>query len=84
MLIRWLRNDECDKLTTLGLCEGWIVCEDEIRKSRERFAHLCFGAQIDDEFVGGLTSYLHEKTAWIGNFIVERHLRGQGIGKALS
>jgi ribosomal protein S18 acetylase RimI-like enzyme len=83
VLVRWLRGDECEKLAGLGALEGWIVAVDEIQKSQRRFPHLCFGAQVGDEFVGGLTSYLHEKSAWIGNFVVEKCHRGVGSGKAL-
>jgi ribosomal protein S18 acetylase RimI-like enzyme len=83
VLVRWLRADECEKLANLGLDEGWVVCADEIQKSQRRYQYLCFGAQIDERFVGGLTSYLHEKTAWIGNFVIEKRHRGKGVGRAL-
>lgn len=83
MLIHWLKQESIDKYVGFAQSEGWIISDEEIKKTKSRFGHLCFGAYIDGEFVGGITGYLHQKTAWVGNFIVKREFRGRGIGKKL-
>ncbi len=83
MLIDTLKDGDISSFVSLGLDEGWIISEEEIAKTKLGFPNLCYGAYIDGELVGGITGYLHEKSAWIGNFIIQPELRGRGIGREL-
>ena len=83
MLICWLKDESIESFVSLALKENWIISDEEIMKTKHRFPNLCYGAYDDDKFVGGITGYLHEKSAWIGNFVVEPSYRGQGAGRAL-
>jgi predicted GNAT family N-acyltransferase len=82
-LVCWLKDEDIEKLVLLGQKEGWVICDEEILKAKHRFSHLCYGAYDKHRFVGGITGYLHEKSAWIGNFIVDEEYRGKGYGKYL-
>jgi len=83
MLVCWLRDKDDGRLVSMSMEEGWIISMEEIAKTRARFANLCYGAYDGDELIGGVTGYLHEKSAWIGNLIIKSDFRGRGIGRKL-
>lgn len=81
--IHWFHEKDVSSLLALGKEEKWLMDEGEILHILHRFPTLCFGAYDGDFPVGFVTGYLHEKSAWIGNFVVKKDFRGKGIGTRL-
>lgn len=81
--IRWLAAKDLDALAAMAIEEGWIVDLFELQKIRERFGHLFYGAYEEDRLIGAISGYLHDKSGWIGNFIVHADRRGEGVGRRL-
>jgi len=63
--------------------EEWLIDEFELQKTVARFPTNCFAALVDGRLAGGITVYMHEKSAWIGNFLVFREYRKKGYGRRL-
>jgi ribosomal protein S18 acetylase RimI-like enzyme len=83
MLVCWLRGDSLGSYLAMCHAEDWISGEEELAKTKHRYPHLCYGAYDGDKLIGGVTGYLHEKTAWVGNLIVDEKYRAQGVGRQL-
>ena len=83
MRISWLAPKDLGELVRLGQSEGWLMDAAELEHMRVRFPTLFFGAYDGKFLVGAISGYFHEKSGWIGNFIVKPELRKQGIGRRL-
>lgn len=79
----WFRSDFIAPFVAEALKEEWLIDEFELQKTIERFPTACFALIVDGQFAGGITTYTHEKSAWIGNFLVFSKYRKKGYGKRL-
>jgi len=67
----------------LAAAEGWISAPWELDFLRETFPSGCLVCRDEGRGVAFVTSIKHDRSGWIGNLIVERALRGRGIGSTL-
>jgi predicted N-acetyltransferase YhbS len=79
-----LREDDVEAALSLSGSEGW----NQSRADWRRLLHLqpdgCFAARRDARLVATVTTVAYgRELAWIGMMMVDRALRGQGIGRAL-
>jgi len=81
--IVWFRRDFIAPFVTRALDEGWLIDEFELQKTIERFPTASFALLVEGKLAGGITTYAHEKSAWIGNFLVFGEHRKKGYGKRL-
>jgi len=81
--IGWIKVNYFINLIELANNENWIVGEDELHFIYNNYPHLFFAAFDGDKPIGFITAVLHEKSSWIGNFIVKPDYRNQGVGKRL-
>ncbi len=61
--------------------EGWISDLAEFRIFTEFNPFGCFVCDKDNKIIGSIMTFSHNKSSWIGNFIVSKEYRGKGIGK---
>lgn len=83
MFIGWMRERDIEEFSIIAKAQGWITDIDELYKLYNRFPHLFYSARDGNIFAGAISGYLHENTAWIGNFLVKESYRKKGIGKRL-
>lgn len=83
MLIRWLNERDIETVVRWGEAEHWLIDAADLARIRQRFFYLCLGAYDGDFLQAAITGYLHEKSAWLGNFITAPDVRKKGIGKRL-
>ncbi|MDD3466307.1 MAG: GNAT family N-acetyltransferase [Campylobacterales bacterium] len=81
--IVWFRQDLIPTFVAETQKEGWLIDEFEIERTIARFPTSSFALLVDGKLAGGITTYFHEKTAWIGNFLVFPEYRKHGYGKRL-
>lgn len=79
----WFRSDLIGAFVTEAQKEGWLIDEFELERTIARFPTSSFALLVDGKLAGGITIYFHEKTAWIGNFLVFAEYRKHGYGKRL-
>lgn len=79
----WFRRDLIAPFVARALEEGWLIDEFELLRTIERFPTACFALLVEGKLAGGITTYAHEKSAWIGNFLVFGEHRKKGYGKRL-
>jgi len=63
--------------------ECWGFVRSDFLRIMEHTPGGSFVARLGPRRVGMLTTMCHGRTCWIGNVVVERALRGKGIGKLL-
>ena len=63
--------------------EGWRVPDTEMALLRGPLADCALALRRGGQFCGLVTAVNHGQSAWIGNLIVPRDLRGLGYGKHL-
>lgn len=81
--IVWFSEKTVPEFVAMAQKEGWLIDEFELVNTIRRFPTASFAAFVDGKLAGGITVYFHEKSAWIGNFLVFDEYRKQGIGKRL-
>lgn len=81
--IVWFRPDFIAPFVHEATKEGWLIDEFELQKGVARFPTSSFALLVDGRLAGGITTYAHEKSAWIGNFLVFKEYRKNGYGKRL-
>jgi len=81
--IVWFRHDFIAPFVAMAADEGWLIDEFELQQTINRFPTSSFALLVDGKFAGGITTYVHEKSAWIGNFLVFGEFRKKGYGKRL-
>ncbi len=81
--LHWLKSRDLLPLITWAKACGWLMDHTELERGRERFFHLCYGAYEADRLIGAITGYLHERSGWLGNFIVDPAHRQRGVGARL-
>lgn len=81
--IVWFRSDLVAPFVAEAIKEGWLIDEFELLRTIERFPTGCFALLIDGQLAGGITTYEHEKSVWMGNFLIFPKFRKKGYGKRL-
>ena len=81
--IRWLAPKDLSLVMRWAQEAGWLMDQSELEQIQRRFFYLCLGAYEGPFLIGAITGYLHEKSAWLGNFIVDPARRKEGIGARL-
>lgn len=82
MIIRRPGSSDWEIFSAMAEAEGWKVPDSEWRLFQGSWSQNAY--VLDDKgFCGLITAVVYEKSAWIGNLIVPRKLRGQGYGSAL-
>jgi len=82
--IRPMRSNDLDQAFSLSKAEGWNQTEKDWRFLLEDQHNKCLVAEFDNNVAGTATALNHsDEVAWIGMVLVDKSLRGQGIGKML-
>ncbi len=79
----WFRRDFVTPFVAQAVREEWLIDEFELLRTIERFPTTSFALLVDGQLAGGITTYEHEKSVWIGNFLVFPQFRKKGYGKRL-
>lgn len=83
MSIRQLLPVDLAILFDFALAEGWVSTQIEFSSFLKNSPGGCFAYDDRGQVLGGIMTYRHTDTAWLGNFIVKPEYRGQGIGSGL-
>lgn len=83
LCIRYMTEKDLPAILQMALQEGWKSDLIEFRMFIEFNPLGCFVCTNARQVIGAITTFCHNKSAWIGNFIVAEKYRGQGIGKKL-
>lgn len=77
--------DELDWRVFLSLAgeEGWRVPQNELDLHRQRSCSRGWAYRHNGAAVGLVTGVLHQRSAWIGNLIIDPQRRKAGIGSLL-
>jgi GNAT superfamily N-acetyltransferase len=82
--IRLMTLDDLDQAINLSYSEGWNQTEKDWRLFLGNPANRCIVAEQNNKIAGTATALCHsDKVAWIGMVLVEKSLRGKGVGKQL-
>ena len=77
------RHEDIDKFLALAASEGWVCDRWEFEFLLAQFPMGCLTASREGVLAGYVTSIRYDKSGWIGNLIVSKKCRGQGVGSAL-
>jgi len=84
MTIEPFRADDVAVFLKMAAAEGWLVEPWECAFLLAVFPEGCFCLRDSNgKGVAFVTSLRHEKSGWIGNLIVAKEFRGQGLAEAL-
>jgi predicted GNAT family acetyltransferase len=79
-----MNSSDLGQALALSCAEGWNQTEKDWRLLLEKPDNICIVAEKDEKVAGTATALVHSgKIAWIGMVIVDKALRGQGVGKLL-
>ena len=76
-------NDDISDFLSLATEEGWISDAWELEFLRTTFPAGCLVCRNEGIPVAFLTSIKYGRSGWIGNLLVRKEWRGQGLGSAL-
>jgi GNAT superfamily N-acetyltransferase len=83
LLIRQMTTNDLRLGLRLSRQAGW----NQTMSDWQRFFNLgpegCFVAELDRRFVGTTMTFISDQVAWIAMVLVEKNVRGKGIGTAL-
>jgi GNAT superfamily N-acetyltransferase len=82
MIIRHPNQADWRQFSALSAGEGWRVPQSELRLFQETWSQNAYVLE-DDGFCGFVTAVAYEKSAWIGNLIVQSDMRSKGYGSRL-
>jgi hypothetical protein len=82
MIFRQPNQSDWEIFSRLACAENWKVPHSEMQLLKGPWAGYV-RVLDDDKFCGLVTSVSYESSAWIGNLIVPRNLRGKGYGSQL-
>lgn len=82
MNLRLMRSQDFRPLLEMAGNENWLSDEKEFSLILAYNPYGCF-VLGEDEVSGGIMTYTHGRSAWIGNLIVSPGLRGRGLGSRL-
>lgn len=83
MKIRYMLEKDLPVILKMAHEEGWKSDLVESRMFIEFNPFGCFVCVDEDKVAGCVMTFCHDKSAWIGNFIVSGKYRGKGIGRKL-
>lgn len=83
VVIHLFCNEDIGNFLSLAADEGWISDAWEVEFLRKNFPAGCLACRNKGIPVAFLTSIKYELSGWIGNLIVRKEWRGQGLGSAL-
>jgi GNAT superfamily N-acetyltransferase len=82
--IRLMRKNDLPEAICLSMAEGWNQTESDWNLLLEGPDNICIVAEYGKKIAGTATALCHSgKVAWIGMVLVDKELRGQGIGRML-
>ena len=82
--IRPMMEDDLHQAIGLSGSEGWNQTEREWRILLENRENRCIVAELNNKIAGTATAMIHSgKVAWIGMVLVEKTMRGRGVGKMM-
>ena len=82
--IRQMRKKDIEEAICLSMAEGWNQTEKDWKLLLEGPDNVCLAAEYENTLAGTATALCHSgKIAWIGMVLVDKRLRGQGIGRKL-
>jgi ribosomal protein S18 acetylase RimI-like enzyme len=82
--VRPMQLSDLENAFGLSKTEGWNQTEISWRLLFENPKNICLVAEYNNKVVGTATAINHSnQLAWIGMVLVDKYLRGQGIGKML-
>ena len=77
------RHEDIEDFLALAAAEGWISDRWEFEFLLAQLPSGCLTVRSEGELVGCVTSIKYDKSGWIGNLLVSRDCRRQGVGGAL-
>ena len=83
MIIRNITKRDLGAIIRLSDQEGWISDLSEFQMFIDLNPLGCFVCVSKHKVIGSIMTFLNEKSAWIGNFLVSKEYRRKGIGKCL-
>ena len=83
MRIRYIVEEDLPAILRMAHDEGWKSDFSEFQMFIEFNPFGCFVCVDGDKVIGCVMTFCHDKSAWIGNFIVSMKYRGKGIGSKL-
>jgi GNAT superfamily N-acetyltransferase len=83
MVIDRFKHEELGGFLALAATEDWICGRWEFDFLLGSFPQGCLAMRMDDVPVAFITAIKYGTSGWIGNLVVRKDLRGQGIGSAL-
>jgi ribosomal protein S18 acetylase RimI-like enzyme len=82
--IRPMVINDLDQAINLSNAEGWNQTEKDWKLLFENPMNTCLVAEHHNKIAGTATALNHSnEVAWIGMVVVDKSLRGQGVGKML-
>lgn len=81
--IRTATPADWDLFARLATAENWRISPAEWRLFAGPWAGHALALEVDGQWRGFVTAVPHERSGWIGNFIVPPESRGQGHGRKL-
>jgi GNAT superfamily N-acetyltransferase len=81
--IRPLGRADCGRFLELARDEGWSCDEAELEAFLRAFPEGCLVLDEGTLPIGFVMAYPHERSAWVGNLLVDAARRGRGLGTRL-
>jgi GNAT superfamily N-acetyltransferase len=81
--IRSMTRDDVPFGLRLGAQAGWNQLEPDWLRFLELQPHGCFVAELDGVPVGTTTTCIFDDVAWVAMVLVDKEMRGRGVGTAL-
>jgi len=79
-----MTSGDLDQALGLSIEEGWNQTKKDWRLLLENTDNVCLVAEIGGRIIGTATALNHSgKVAWIGMVLVDKPMRGLGVGKML-
>ncbi len=84
IVIRPMTADDLPMAAALSQAEGWNQTESDWKFLLSNPGNICFAACLGSNITGTAVATVHSSDlAWIGMVLVDRNMRGSGIGKNL-
>ena len=84
LIIRDLQRNEIEKVRNFPPEEWQLNIVDFLKNNYQYPFFQTIVAELDGELAGIGNIFIHEKTAWLGNIIVQQNFRGNGMGTAIT
>lgn len=81
--IRTSKTSDWKSFYVLAAEEGWRIPQIERRLFQGPWSKYALACIDNNEFCGLITAVPYQRSGWIGNLLIPRHLRGRGYGSRL-